>query len=120
MPPAWKAARGSKDSPIMTQKMASEPKPQARSTVSKPMRRMCSMPCLAEGKPDAAPQRPRTANAANIEAVSASEERPARNCDQRRTAKKLPIAGSVRIAVAASHSHNDASVESSFAPARRS
>src|ERR1044072_8958028 len=28
VPPAWKARRGSNDMPIMTQKMASEPKPQ--------------------------------------------------------------------------------------------
>ena len=34
VPPAWKARRGSNDMPIMTQKIASEPKPQARSTVS--------------------------------------------------------------------------------------
>src|SRR6266568_5095468 len=32
-----------KDRPIMTQKMASEPKPQARNTVSNAMRRMSSM-----------------------------------------------------------------------------
>src|SRR5262245_26778827 len=42
-PPAWKAARGWKESPIITQKIASEAKPQARSTVSYAMRRMCSM-----------------------------------------------------------------------------
>src|SRR5262245_42803164 len=42
-PPAWKAARGSNDRPIITQKMASEPKPQARSTVAKATCRMCSM-----------------------------------------------------------------------------
>ena len=34
VPPVWNASFGSNESPIMTQKMASEPKPQARSTVS--------------------------------------------------------------------------------------
>ena len=33
-PPAWKASLGMNDMPIMTQKIAREPKPQARSTVS--------------------------------------------------------------------------------------
>src|SRR5213083_2885745 len=41
-PPAWKAARGSKDRPIITQKIASDPKPQARSTVSYARRRIGS------------------------------------------------------------------------------
>ena len=38
------ATRGSNDSPIMTQKIASEPKPQARSTVANAIWRMCSIP----------------------------------------------------------------------------
>src|SRR5262249_31190203 len=42
-PPAWKAARGSNDKPIMTQKIASEPKPQARAAVAKAICRICSM-----------------------------------------------------------------------------
>src|ERR1700704_2756052 len=42
-PPAWKAARGSNDRPIITQKIASEPKPQARSTVANATSRICSM-----------------------------------------------------------------------------
>src|SRR5262245_12824803 len=42
-PPAWNAMRGWNGRPIITQKIASEPKPQARSTVSKAMRRMSSM-----------------------------------------------------------------------------
>ena len=42
-PPAWKAARGSNDRPIITQKMASEPKPQARSTVANAISRICSI-----------------------------------------------------------------------------
>src|SRR5262245_4767515 len=42
VPPAWKAMRGSKDKPIIMQKMAREPKPHALSTVSKAMRRMSS------------------------------------------------------------------------------
>jgi hypothetical protein len=33
-PPDWNETRGLKDSPIMMQKMVSEPKPQARSTIS--------------------------------------------------------------------------------------
>ena len=42
-PPAWKATRGSNDKPIITQKIASEPKPQARATVANATCRMCSM-----------------------------------------------------------------------------
>ena len=33
-PPVWKASFGSNDIPVMTQKMPSEAKPQARRTVS--------------------------------------------------------------------------------------
>ena len=33
-PPAWKASLGSKDMPVMTQKMPSDANPQARKTVS--------------------------------------------------------------------------------------
>src|SRR5262245_55417709 len=43
MPPAWKATRGSKDRPIIMQKIVSKPNPQARSTVSNAIRRISSM-----------------------------------------------------------------------------
>jgi len=42
-PPAWNAARGLKERPIITQKIASEANPHARITVSNATRRMCSM-----------------------------------------------------------------------------
>ena len=42
-PPALNASVGSKDRPIITQKIASEPKPHARKTISYAMRRMSSI-----------------------------------------------------------------------------
>src|SRR5262249_18840289 len=42
VPPVWKAMSGSKESPIMMQKIVSEPKPHARNTVSNATRRISS------------------------------------------------------------------------------
>ncbi len=121
-PPAWNAARGSNDKPIMMQKIASEPKLQARSTVSYAMRRMCSIsPPYQDVDPAQAFCREsvRPAIKSKCPCMVTGRERNFHQAHNRNV-KKFPMAGSVRIAVPASHIQSDASVESSLAPIIRS
>ena len=115
VPPVWNASRGSNDIPTMTQKMASEPNRHARCTISNAIRRICSMPALRWSQttvrfpPEIVSLEP---TAALLPGGGIFGQRP--------IFRNSPIAGMVRIAVPASHIHNDGTVELPLMPAKRS
>ena len=95
----------------MTQKMASDAKPQARSTISKAMRRISS---IVRHSIDAGSLRITLLNVSpSLNALNL------RHAVYRPILRKLPTAGSVNSAVPASQIQSDASFESD-APVTRS